>query len=67
MSEKICPIMAKGWLANKYSARTDAEMFLMKFLPPCLERKCACWVRINSLVPGHCGLIGEKNDSIRKV
>lgn len=49
---KICPIMAKGWLANKWASYGDAEKTFSKDnLPKCLGRDCGCWDYMK------CGLI----------
>ena len=58
MNKKICPIMSKGWLAN---STIDAHHLEIKQLPYCVKEKCACWIRVQNLVEGHCGLIGDKN------
>lgn len=38
---KICPIMARGWLANTHAAYTDHEdTFSINNLPKCVREKC---------------------------
>ena len=66
MSEKICPIMTKGWLANKYSFRVPdvegiSDTFSLNNLPKCYRENCACWISSNAGfdIP-HCGLITQK-------
>lgn len=54
--EKICPIMARGWLSNRYSAFSTSSSdrdntFKYERLPKCLKEKCAWWVP-DALNPG---------------
>jgi hypothetical protein len=51
--EKICPIMAQGWLSNKYSSR-GSSTFSLENLPKCIKEKCAFWNKF-------CGACGGRN------
>lgn len=42
----ICPIMANGWLSNKYAASKSAgknSTFRIENFPKCVEENCALW------------------------
>lgn len=41
--EKICPIMARGWLSNKWAAKGSETTFNFENLPKCLKEKCQMW------------------------
>ncbi len=43
--KKICPMMARGWLANKfaYSSKGNEMQDVFFKVCECVERKCACW------------------------
>ena len=38
----ICPILASGWLSNKYASRGESTFNIDNF-PKCKEVECACW------------------------
>jgi hypothetical protein len=60
MKDKICPIMAKGWLANEYAAMPILRnTFHPDRLPRCLKEKCACWITTGDEEFGYCGLATE--------
>ncbi len=76
MSEKICPIMAKGWLSNSHSALELINGFyygrnsvvkgkeldkVFSQVPQCVKRNCACWDGIT----GSCGLMRKIESSFR--
>lgn len=47
MAEKICPIMAQGWIAGYMSIRWENPMDsreTIRSLPKCLKEKCALWI-----------------------
>jgi len=41
--ELICPIMAIGWFANKYAAKTENKTFMAENIPPCHKERCPLW------------------------
>lgn len=42
-NDLLCPIMAIGWLANKYAAKTGTRTFEADNIPYCHKEKCALW------------------------
>ena len=46
MSDKICPIMAAGWISNHQNLKGRAIYWAndpKEHLPKCLKEKCALW------------------------
>ena len=43
-NKKICPILASGWLSNKYSGCTKrSDTFSLENLPKCFKEDCEMW------------------------
>ena len=64
MKEKICPIMAQGWIngyiSNQFNTAMNSEEAI-KRLPKCLKENCALWVEEDGLgKQGYCGLINGR-------
>ena len=57
--QKMCPVLASGWLANKYAADGDTT-FNSDSLPKCLEEACQAWCSENGPNnPGYCRMINH--------
>ena len=58
MSDKICPIMAQGFLANPHQGIIKNSIDAVKKLPKCLKEDCELWLKENRMgQAGYCGLI----------
>ena len=63
MKDRICPVMAQGYIANPNQSSMKNQIEAIKNLPGCLKENCALWI-ITSFSDssgkhesGHCGLI----------
>jgi len=59
--EKMCPILAQKWLANKFAARTKGlNTFKLENLPKCFKEDCAAWNPEKGLGnPGYCKMVNR--------
>lgn len=59
MSEKICPLMAQGYMSNPHQNSIKNLIEACKKLPKCLKENCALWVDQFLGTEPHCGLKNE--------
>ena len=71
MKDRICPVMAQGYMSNPNQNSIENQAEAIKKLPKCLKENCALWI-ITSFSEsagkhesGNCGLINfPQNDNI---
>ena len=55
--QKVCPVLASGWLANKYAVYGD-KTFELSNLLKCLKGACQAWnAQEGPNQPGYCRMV----------